>query len=120
LDKIFVPVHLGTHWCLAVIDTVAKEICYYDSLLGHNKHCLDCLRKYLSDEAKNKRNELLDLQLWQEVHKTDIPKQLNGYDCGMFMLLYIDRLVHELPLDFSQKDVSKYRQRLMLTILHAK
>jgi len=41
LDKIFVPVHLGTHWCLAVIDILAKEFCYYDSLLGHNKHCLD-------------------------------------------------------------------------------
>jgi len=77
------------------------------------------LRKYLSDEAK-KRDELLDLQQWQEVNKIDIPKQLNGYDCGMFMLLYIDKLAHGLPLDFSQKDVSKYRQSLMITILHAK
>jgi len=46
--------------------------------------------------------------------------QRNGYDCGMFMLLFMDKLSRDLPLDFSQQDMPKYRQRLLLALLHAK
>jgi sentrin-specific protease 1 len=39
LDKIIVPVHLGTHWCLAVINMRKKRVEYYDSLGGTNSFC---------------------------------------------------------------------------------
>ena len=31
LDLIFVPVHLGDHWCLAMVDMMEKTMLYYDS-----------------------------------------------------------------------------------------
>ena len=34
---VFIPVHLGMHWCLAVIDIPRKAIDYYDSMGGNNK-----------------------------------------------------------------------------------
>ena len=33
---VFVPVYLGTHWCLGVVDMETKEIKYYDSMGGNN------------------------------------------------------------------------------------
>ncbi len=32
VERVIVPVHLGNHWTCALIDLVAKEIVYYDSL----------------------------------------------------------------------------------------
>jgi sentrin-specific protease 1 len=34
MDKVFVPVHKGNHWCMAVINFRDKKIEYYDSLAG--------------------------------------------------------------------------------------
>ena len=33
---VFIPVHLGMHWCLAVLDVQRKAIEYYDSMGGNN------------------------------------------------------------------------------------
>ncbi|XP_053402900.1 sentrin-specific protease 1-like [Mercenaria mercenaria] len=38
VDYILIPVHLGKHWCLAVINFKKKDIQYYDSLGGINQN----------------------------------------------------------------------------------
>lgn len=43
-DLILIPVHLGLHWTLAVIDISSREIRYYDSMNGHNNECLKLLK----------------------------------------------------------------------------
>jgi len=76
------------------------------------------LRKYISDEAITKKRTNLNLSQWKDSYPADIPTQHNRHDCGMFMLLYMDRLARGAPLDFSQKDIPLFRQRLILTLLH--
>jgi hypothetical protein len=40
-DMIFIPLHQGLHWALAVVNMRAKRIQYFDSLGGHpNKWCV--------------------------------------------------------------------------------
>lgn len=39
LDYVFVPVHLGVHWCLAAINFKKRRTEYYDSLGGENQEC---------------------------------------------------------------------------------
>ncbi len=46
-DLILVPIHLGLHWTLAVIDVACKEVRYYDSMNGNNQDCLKALRYVL-------------------------------------------------------------------------
>ncbi|NXN83399.1 SENP1 protease, partial [Bombycilla garrulus] len=36
VDLLLVPIHLGVHWCLAVVDFRKKTITYYDSMGGIN------------------------------------------------------------------------------------
>ena len=50
LDLIFVPVHLGDHWCLAVVDMLNKTMLYYDSYGSQNQACMDTLVQYLEKE----------------------------------------------------------------------
>jgi len=41
------PVHLRTHWCLAVVDFVHQQICYYDSMGGSNEVCFGLIKDYI-------------------------------------------------------------------------
>ncbi|XP_071656123.1 sentrin-specific protease 1 isoform X2 [Patagioenas fasciata] len=46
VDLLLVPIHLGVHWCLAVVDFRKKTITYYDSMGGINSEaCRILLRK---------------------------------------------------------------------------
>ncbi|KAG6921181.1 SUMO1/sentrin specific peptidase 1 [Chelydra serpentina] len=47
VDVLLVPIHLGVHWCLAVIDFRKKTITYYDSMGGiNNEACRILLRLF--------------------------------------------------------------------------
>ena len=61
---VLVPVHLGMHWCCAVINFDKKRIEYYDSLLSSNAQCISLLRNYLDKEHRDKKNTPFDLKGW--------------------------------------------------------
>jgi len=45
LDILFIPVHLGTHWCLGVIYMTLKKFEYYDSLGNNNQKFMKSMKK---------------------------------------------------------------------------
>ena len=47
---VLIPIHLGQHWCCAVINFHLRRIEYYDSLLSANSDCMTLLRGYLTME----------------------------------------------------------------------
>ena len=49
------PIHLGMHWTLVVIDFDFKEIRYYDSMNGKNYDSLRGLSIYLKEEYNDKK-----------------------------------------------------------------
>ena len=67
LDLVLYPIHLGTHWCLAVVDNRAHTLSYYDSLGAGGRSCLSTLRKYLVNEHRDKKKTELSLQGWRDV-----------------------------------------------------
>ena len=67
LDQLFVPIHVrDSHWWLAVVDFVAKQFVYYDSLAGLDEGCFASLRTYIQDEARE-YNQLPKLGWMTEV-----------------------------------------------------
>ncbi|KAF2071588.1 hypothetical protein CYY_007097 [Polysphondylium violaceum] len=119
LEKVILPIHLGNHWCCAVINFKEKLIQYYDSLLGDNPACLSKLRRYLQDEMKNRKKEgIINLDEFRDVTDKDIPTQNNGYDCGVFMCKFAEFSSRGAKLNFTQKDITQYRRRMALEILN--
>ena len=57
-----------------------------------------------------------DWQLFKN-NKSETPQQLNGYDCGVFTIMYADFLTENLPLSFSQKDIALFRERICAALL---
>ncbi|XP_010449881.1 PREDICTED: ubiquitin-like-specific protease ESD4 [Camelina sativa] len=116
-DMIFVPVHRGVHWTLAVINNRDSKLLYLDSLNGVDPMILNALAKYMDDEAKEKSGKNIDVNSWDMEFVEDLPQQKNGYDCGMFMLKYIDFFSRGLGLCFSQEHMPYFRLRTAKEIL---
>lgn len=120
MDLILIPVHLGMHWCLAVVDFKDKEIVYYDSLKGNNSGCIQALKKYLQDESKDKKKTQFDYTGWKELMPKNIPEQMNGCDCGVFMCKYAEYKSRYADFTFEQDNMPYFRKRMIYEILTKK
>ncbi|VDO28925.1 unnamed protein product [Haemonchus placei] len=119
-DLLLVPVHLNVHWCMAVIDLADKRIDYYDSLLGKNQKCLEYLKNYLVEECSDKKKQNFDLDGWKFILRTDIPRQMNGSDCGVFACKFAEFASRRAPIVFTQEHMPYYRQRMLYELVMKK
>ncbi|CAL8468186.1 g7725 [Coccomyxa elongata] len=117
VERVIVPVHLGNHWTCALIDLVAKEIVYYDSLGGREDKILRALRSYIADEYRDKRDAEVDTSEWPIRYPADVPLQQNGCDCGVFALQFAEHLSRGVDLSFSQLDMPYFRTKIAADIM---
>jgi sentrin-specific protease 1 len=119
-ETIIVPVNQGNfHWVLATVEPRKKRVRLYDSLLGEDHFLLDCLKRWVRDEYENKKGEAVDTSGWAAEHPKEIPRQMNGCDCGVFMLKYADYIASGCPLTFTQADMGYFRRRIVADGLEA-
>ncbi|GAA6222758.1 sentrin-specific protease 1-like [Lates japonicus] len=121
-DILLVPVHLGVHWCLSVVDFRKKAIMYFDSMGGNNDEACKILFDYLQQESRDKKGKELDTSGWTLHSKkpNEIPQQMNGSDCGMFTCKYADYITKDKPITFTQKHMPYFRKRMVWEILNHK
>ncbi|XP_043288818.1 protein PXR1-like [Venturia canescens] len=80
---------------------------------GRNQRYLETLLAYLDAEAKEKEEISFDKSEWIVAMKKDIPRQQNGYDCGVFICQYAKYEVAKREMNFSQKDIPQIRIKMM-------
>nr|URG86743.1 early in short days 4-like protein [Linum usitatissimum]URG86744.1 early in short days 4-like protein [Linum usitatissimum]URG86745.1 early in short days 4-like protein [Linum usitatissimum] len=119
-EKIFVPIHREIHWCLAIINKRDRKFQYLDSLKGKDLAVLENLARYYVEEVKDKSKIDIDISDWEYEFPEALPEQLNGYDCGMFMIKYADFYSRGLDLCFSQENMPYFRLRTAKEILRLK
>ncbi|KAM9785494.1 LOW QUALITY PROTEIN: sentrin-specific protease 1 [Neosynchiropus ocellatus] len=119
-DILLVPVHLGVHWCLSVVDFRRKAVTYFDSMGGNNDAACQLLFDYLQQESKDKKGQPLDTSGWKlhSKKRNEIPQQMNGSDCGMFTCKYADYITKDRPITFTQKHMPYFRRRMVWEIVH--
>ncbi|KAL2546995.1 ubiquitin-like-specific protease 1D [Forsythia ovata] len=122
---IFLPVHEDHHWSLVIICIPKKEdeygpiLLHLDSLRLHaSKSIFENIRSFLIEELKFLRREVPpDLritdkiwQLWRRIDEKiiEVPQQKNEYDCGLFVLFYMERFIKEAPQRLKKKDLSMF------------
>jgi Ulp1 protease family, C-terminal catalytic domain len=133
-DVLLFPVNIpNVHWSLAAIDVPGHSVHYYDSMFGI---CLDQVKGYLSsiakwtcEEARARISEgvanpypeswFSDPSAWKvELHSNKtVPRQENGYDCGIFALAALRSIALGYQFDYSQKDMGFFRMRIALDVL---
>ncbi|XP_038566190.1 sentrin-specific protease 2 [Micropterus salmoides] len=121
-DLILVPLHLGVHWAMAVIDLKSKTVKSYDSMAQRHDDICSLLLMYLKEEHKIKKGRELDSPKWTigSLRASEIPQQKNGSDCGVFACKYADYIAKGRPLAFKQCHMPLFRKLMIWEILNQK
>ncbi|XP_016304729.1 sentrin-specific protease 2-like isoform X2 [Sinocyclocheilus anshuiensis] len=121
-DIILVPLHLGVHWSLAVVDFKSKSVRSYDSLGQRHDDICNMILLYLKEEFKVKKGKDLDMSKWtlSSLRLSEIPQQKNGSDCGVFVCKYADYISRGRNLTFRQSHMPYFRKAMIWEILNQK
>ncbi|XWS68225.1 hypothetical protein CRYUN_Cryun04dG0072600 [Craigia yunnanensis] len=119
-DYIFIPVNYSLHWSLIVIchpgevaglkDDATKKllkvpcILHMDSIRGSHRGLKNLFQSYLSEEWKQRHREAADDVPSKFLHlqfvTLELPQQENSFDCGLFLLHYVELFLLQAPTDF--------------------
>ncbi|KAI3502409.1 hypothetical protein L1887_30461 [Cichorium endivia] len=123
---ILLPIHENAHWSLVIICFPTNEeelgpiLLHLDSLGLHNsKSLFENIKRFLKEEwSYLRKSEPLDVpipdEIWENLdskmdHKrVTVPQQMNDYDCGLFVLLYMERFIKEAPKRLKKKHLSMF------------
>ncbi|KAF8528061.1 cysteine proteinase [Hysterangium stoloniferum] len=113
-DYVFIPVNHGNvHWTLSAINFRKKRIEAYDSMGHYRPEVYKTLRNYLDLEHRDKKMKPFDFTDWVDHFDEDIPKQENGYDCGVFTCQFMESLSRGVEeFAFDQSDMVYIRNRM--------
>ncbi|XP_028802157.1 probable ubiquitin-like-specific protease 2B [Neltuma alba] len=128
-DYIFIPVNFNLHWSLLVIchpgeavtfneeclDESLKVPCilHMDSIKGSHSGLQNLVRSYLLEEWKERQKDKWDEDLKSKFLNMRflplaLPQQENSYDCGLFLLHYLELFLAEIPENFNPLKLTKF------------
>ncbi|KDP26573.1 hypothetical protein JCGZ_17731 [Jatropha curcas] len=127
---VFIPIHDDLHWSLVIICIPDKEdesgpiILHLDSLgLHSSKLVFEEIRSYLREEWNYMNQEVpppklpIADRIWKHLprrideKKIEVPQQKNDYDCGLFVLFFMERFIEEAPDRLKKKDLAMFGKR---------
>lgn len=106
-----IPVHLGFHWCLFYFNI---SILYVFDSLGTIDYSKVYLFKTILERISNKSITIKSFMML----KRNIPLQINGNDCGVFICMYAKGIV--LNNKFYEGNMDIYRKRIFHELLAKK
>ncbi|XVE49475.1 hypothetical protein DITRI_Ditri01bG0085200 [Diplodiscus trichospermus] len=125
-DYVFVPVNYSLHWSLIVIchpgevttfkddptENLLKVPCilHMDSIRGSHRGLKDLFRRYLFEEWKQRHKDTADDVPSKIFHlqfvPLELPQQENSFDCGLFLLHYVELFLLQAPTDFCPSKIT--------------
>ena len=117
VHKIIIPINTdNTHWTLAVFSFSNEEmrIEYLDSLAGNGQNdMVDILVHFLKEEADRLK---FTIKTWVVLPpRNDIPRQVNGLDCGV-LCYFANFMSVDAPLTFTAEDIPHFRRRMITDV----
>jgi sentrin-specific protease 1 len=124
-SKVFFPVNIeDTHWVLMIAYMQESRIVYLDSFGGAGENAYTrALKTYIVEEAFTKYDKNIDISKWTVDDfnsmrmEWDLHRQTNNFDCGMFVIMWVDYILDSLRPNFTQMDLIHCRSRVSTTIL---
>ncbi|XP_068712639.1 uncharacterized protein [Montipora foliosa] len=121
-EKWVIPVNHQAHWTVIIVNLVTKTMCLYDSIdnadgnddkvTGH----FHAIKNFANRVYKFWGKEWIPHD-WKHCIVKETPKQCNAFDCGIFSLKFVEYVISEKALSFSQDDIPRFRQEMAREIL---
>lgn len=126
-DYVIIPVNFNYHWSLIVMchlgevatfedEDVKKSIrvpciLHMDSIKGNHAGLQDLVRSYLCEEWKEKQKEAskdISSRFYNlRFVSLELPQQQNSFDCGLFLLHYVELFLEQAPINFNPFKITK-------------
>jgi sentrin-specific protease 1 len=103
------------HWIIVRVDMVNKTIIRIDSMYYENNDgtYTDNILKFLQDEFMEQKGIRMNVDDWLIINKINCPQQQNGYDCGVFVMMFLDVMIDNIPLNvITQAKMADYRIKI--------
>ncbi|XP_062182070.1 uncharacterized protein LOC133886354 [Phragmites australis] len=112
--KMFFPICSGKHWFLFIVDLRNKLFAFLDSIFEESDGFQIQMRTALINSFKEAWYEHAEVKLDLEdfrIFYPPVPKQDNGYDCGIFVIKYMELWDANCDLTtmFNQFDIPNIR-----------
>ncbi|XP_020537888.1 probable ubiquitin-like-specific protease 2A isoform X2 [Jatropha curcas] len=127
-DYIFIPVNYSLHWSLIVVCHPGDVACFIDdeseralrvpcilhmdSIKGSHRGLKNLIQSYLCEEWKERHNDTPDdvsLKFSRlRFVPLEMPQQANSFDCGLFLLHYVELFLEEAPINFSPFKITEF------------
>lgn len=127
---ILLPIHEYHHWSLVIIcipdkdDETGPILLHLDSLGLHSSRSIfDNIKSflikewnYLNQQEASSNYHIAD-RIWQNLPRRidqrtiTVPQQKNEYDCGLFVLFFMERFIEEAPQRLKKKDLAMFGKK---------
>ncbi|MCL7043763.1 hypothetical protein MKW94_030322 [Papaver nudicaule] len=126
-DYVFIPINFHHHWSLIIlchpgevanskgedVENSVKVPCilHMNSIEGSHRGLMKVIQSYLLEEW-NERTAGASEDFSSKFHNLrfvnlEVPQQENSYDCGLFLLHYVECFLQEAPVNFSPFNIAK-------------
>ncbi|XP_022012411.1 probable ubiquitin-like-specific protease 2B isoform X1 [Helianthus annuus] len=126
-DYVFIPINYNYHWSLIVMCHLGEVATYededvnesmnvpcvlhMDSLRGSHTGLQGLVQSYLKEEWKARQHEVSEdiASRFDNLRfiSLELPQQQNMFDCGLFLLHYVELFLEQAPLHFNPFKISK-------------
>ena len=103
---------------LVVVDLEANNIILYDSFAANHNHILQSINLFLQEKYRA-LNPAYSIS-FTLVHAQNLPRQQNYFDCGVYLLKFAQFIFQKRFFKFSDIDMPRYRQKIVLSIIQNK
>lgn len=126
---ILIPIHDDLHWSLVIIcfpdkkDESGPIILHLDSLGFHcSSTVFSNIKSYLKEEWRYMNQEVptdfpIPDRIWKHLDRRiedkiiAVPQQKNDYDCGLFVLFFMERFIQEAPERLKKRDLAMFGKK---------
>jgi Ulp1 family protease len=119
IKQIIIPICQDMHWTLIIVDVDKKSYLCYNSAsttLDLNKHTIDLILNGIFHNFNNIKAKDFNKKLTPST----IPKQTNGFDCGMFICLYARYYLLNDDFTFDQSMINSFRSHFKVELENMK
>ncbi|XVE92443.1 hypothetical protein REPUB_Repub01dG0097900 [Reevesia pubescens] len=127
---VLIPINEDYHWSLVILCIPDKEddsgpiILHLDSLgLHSSRSVFKNIKSYMREEWNYLNQEVApsdlpiadkiweNLPRWMNEKTIAVPQQKNDYDCGLFVLFFMERFIEEAPERLKTKDLAMFGKK---------
>jgi sentrin-specific protease 1 len=124
-EKVFLPINVGNwHWILGIVLLKKKEIIICDSMHNESRipSYLNYIMRWVKDLFWDKFQLEIDEKDWSKNDlKKQVPQQKDGFNCGVFTIMYADFYSDDLPyMSFGQEHMKRFRVNIGAAIIRGK